>query len=248
MSGPRTLAAQFAELSGDLLSDPDETVTFERVVQRAVETIPACTMAGIMLRVRRGRVQTVAATHDDVERLDQLQHEHGEGPCLDVAFDRENCIVQQTATDTRYPRWAADALDRGVRAAMAIRLHTETETLGALNLYADRAGAFDQETVDVALIYAAHATEAMRKARLVSGLQAALESRHLIGMAQGVLAVRYGLTYERAFDVLHRFSNDHNVKLRDLARQVIEDRGLPGDRPDDERAGTDQPGGPSIVS
>jgi transcriptional regulator with GAF, ATPase, and Fis domain len=229
MSRAHSLAARFAELSGDLLSDPDEAVTFDRVVHCAVETIPGCTMAGIMLCTRRGQVQTVAATHETVERLDQLQQEHGEGPCLDAAFDRENCIVEQTATDPRYPRWAADAVDRGVLAAMAIRLHTDTETLGALNLYADRAGAFDQETVDIALIFATHATEALSKARLVSGLQAALESRHLIGMAQGVLAVRYEISYERAFDVLRRLSNDRNVKLRDLARQVLDERGLPGE-------------------
>ncbi len=58
MSAARTLAAQFAELSGDLLDDPDETITFDRVVHRAVETVPGCTMAGIMLRVRRRRRPT----------------------------------------------------------------------------------------------------------------------------------------------------------------------------------------------
>ena len=223
------MAAQFAEISGDLLGHPDEAVTFERVARRAVETIPECSMAGIMLRTRRGRVQTVAATHDIVERLDALQQALGEGPCLDAAFDRENCVVEDTANDGRYPGWSRGAHELGVHSSMAIRLHTETETLGALNLYADRSGAFDGETYDLALIFASHATQAMSKARLVSGLQSALESRHLIGMAQGVLAVRYGLSYERAFDALHRFSNDNNVKLRTVAERVVELRALPGD-------------------
>jgi transcriptional regulator with GAF, ATPase, and Fis domain len=225
----RTLAAQFAELSGELLSDPDEAVTFDRVARRAVETIPGCSMAGVMLRTRRGRVRTVAATHYTVERLDALQESLGEGPCLDAAFDRENCVVQDMATDARYPGWSRGAEELGVHASMAIRLHTESETLGALNLYADRSAAFEGETGDIALIFAAHATEAMSKARLVSGLQAALESRHLIGMAQGVLAVRYGLSYERAFDALHRYSNDNNLKVRAVAQQVVDLRALPGD-------------------
>ena len=68
----------------------------------------------------------------------------------------------------------------------------------------------------------------MANARLVGGLRTALDSRHTIGMAQGVLAVRYDVSYERAFQVLHRYSNDNNVKLRDVAEQVLETRALPG--------------------
>ena len=63
--------------------------------------------------------------------------------------------------------------------------------------------------------------------RLVSGLQSAVESRHVIGMAQGVLAVKYGISYEAAFEVLHRYSNDFNTKLRDVATRVVETRDLP---------------------
>jgi hypothetical protein len=115
---------------------------------------------------------------------------------------------------------------------MAIRLHTDTHTLGALNLYSDEPGNFSGEAGDVALIYAAHATEAMSKARLVTGLRTALESRHLIGIAQGVLAVQYDISYERAFEVLHRFSNDRNRKLREVAEEVARTKALPVDGPE----------------
>ena len=40
--------------------------------------------------------------------------------------------------------------------------------------------------------------------------------------------MRYDISFERAFQVLHRYSNDHNVKLRDVAEQVLETRSLPG--------------------
>ncbi len=54
-----------------------------------------------------------------------------------------------------------------------------------------------------------------------------MDSRHSIGMAQGVLAVRYDISFERAFQLLHRYSNDHNIKLRSLAEQVLVHRCLP---------------------
>lgn len=220
------LAAYFAQVAEELLADPGE-VTFDRVVRRAVEVVPAADHCGIMLRQRRGRTETVAATDELVVAVDAAQHVLGEGPCLDAAFDGGGCVVPDLRTDERWPRWSAVADEHGIRSVLAIRLHSGGRTLGALNLYAERAGAFDEDTVDTALIFASHAAEALHQARLVTGLEAALESRHSIGMAQGVLAVRYDVSYESAFTVLQRYSNDHNVKLRDVARLVLEARELP---------------------
>ncbi len=227
MTDERPLAARFAEISSDLLNGSTEDVTFDAVVARAVELIPGCSASSITLRRRRGRVETVASTDSTADALDAVQYGIGEGPCLDAAFEAGSVVVADIARDPRWPRWSARAEELGLGSAMAIRLHTAEETLGALNLYSETPGS----SVDVALIFAAHATDAMSKARLVTGLQAALESRHVIGMAQGVLAQKYDLTYERAFDVLHRYSNDTNTKLREVAARVIEARDLPAGAP-----------------
>ena len=115
-----------------------------------------------------------------------------------------------------------DPLKEGAKRSL-----TEQEPLGALNLYAGRAQVFDAAALDIAAIYAIHAASALEQAELVSGLQSAMQSRHVIGIAQGVLAVRYGIAYDTAFEVLRRLSNELNVKLRDLAQQVADQRGLP---------------------
>lgn len=234
MSDGTRLAAYFAQIAEELLADPGE-VTFARVVRRAVEVVPAADHGGITLRQRRGRAETVAATDDLVVEVDSAQYALREGPCLDAAFETESCVVHDLHAEERWPRWSRVALDHGLRSALAIRLHAEDRTLGALNLYAERPGAFDRDTVDTALVFASHAAEALNKARLVSNLEAALESRHLIGMAQGVLAVRYDVPYEAAFTVLQRYSNDHNIKLREVARMVLDSRELPS-VPDRRRA------------
>lgn len=226
MTAGTQLAAYFAQVAEDLLADPGE-VTFERVARRAVEVVPAADHCGITLRQRRGRAETVAATDDLVVAVDAAQYSLREGPCLDAAFETESCVAQDLHADDRWPRWSAVATDHGIRSVLAIRLHGADRTLGALNLYAERSGSFDADTVDTALIYASHAAEALSKARLVTDLEAALESRHVIGMAQGVLAVRYDVSYETAFTILQRYSNDANIKLRDVARLVLDTRELP---------------------
>jgi AmiR/NasT family two-component response regulator len=59
--------------------------------------------------------------------------------------------------------------------------------------------------------------------RKVEELHTALETRHTIGLAQGLLMARYELTTEQAFEYLRRSSQDGNVKLRRLADRVVGD-------------------------
>ena len=221
------MATLFAELSEDLSSTPDGPLTFQRVVDRALEVVPGCDHCGLHLRKRRGRAESASATDEIAAEADRLQDELQDGPCVDAAFQNENFVVHDLRTDDRWPKWAERAAALGIRSSMSVRLSANDTTMGALNFYGDRPGAFDDEA-DIAMIFSSHAAAAMANARLVSGLRNAMDSRHTIGMAQGVLAVRYGISYERAFQVLHRYSNDHNIKLRDLAEIVLRTRELPG--------------------
>ena len=173
----------------------------------------------------------MASTDELATRADELQYMLEEGPCLDAAFESTDFVIDDLRSEQRWPQWAAATAELGLRAALAIRLHSDSETLGALNLFSDTPNAYDDEARTIAMIFASHAADAMSNARLVSGLRAAMESRHTIGIAQGVLAVRYDISYERAFQVLHRLSNDRNIKLRELAQQILDERGLPSDKP-----------------
>jgi hypothetical protein len=57
--------------------------------------------------------------------------------------------------------------------------------------------------------------------REVAELHTALETRHSIGLAQGLLMARYGLSTEQSFAYLQRRSQDGNVKLRRIADEVV---------------------------
>ena len=227
MDERQRLAATFAEVSDRLLSDPSQPITFQRVVEGAVQMVPGCDDCSVTLRQRRGKVSTVASTSPAAEKVDSLQYALEEGPCLDAAYERLICVVNELAEDTQWPRWSQGAVEHGFHSVLSLRLHAGDEEIGAINLYGRDAAAFDDESIDLAIIYTAHAARALDQARVVSGLQVALESRHDIGIAQGILAMRYDLSYEEAFAVLHRYSNDRNIKLREVARRVMDERGLP---------------------
>lgn len=81
--------------------------------------------------------------------------------------------------------------------------------------------------VDLALLVATHAGLALSAAREATSLRTAVHSRHVIGMAQGILMERYALDAGQAFGLLRRYSNTLNTRLHDIAEEVVASRELP---------------------
>ncbi|WP_169743408.1 ANTAR domain-containing protein [Knoellia sinensis] len=108
----------------------------------------------------------------------------------------------------------------------------ERSTPGALSLYSTHPGAFTDSVVDSVLTATGHAALSLTaKARieaaeqtardLAGQLRAGLESRAVIGRAQGILMERHKITQEEAFDLLRTLSMNTNRKLRDLADEIV---------------------------
>ena len=57
----------------------------------------------------------------------------------------------------------------------------------------------------------------------VAGLRVALETRATIGIAQGLVMAQHKLSAEAAFAFLVQLSQHSNVKLRDVAAQMVAD-------------------------
>lgn len=224
----KATASFFARVSRDLMEERAEIPTMQRIAERAVQVVHAGDHCGISLRRRRHQVQSVAGTSVLARECDELQYELGEGPCLEAVWDHGNHLTGDTSIETRWPRWTSLVAERGIGSVLSVQLATSTETLGALTLYAERKHAFDPDDVDLAVIYALHAANAMSSALLVEGLQTAVRSRHLIGIAQGILMQNYSIDTEQAFEVLRRHSSHTNIKLREVAEQVIAKRDIPG--------------------
>ena len=227
-------ASFFAQVSQDLMRFGEETPTLQTVVERAVEVVPACDWASVTLRRRRNRTETVAASSDIARQADQLQYDLEEGPCLEAAKTGEPRLSNRLDDSEDWPRWGPRAAEVGVHSLLGIELSTDDELLGALNLYAGKAGAFTRDDIDIAEVYATHATNALTAARMSSGLRTALHTRHMIGVAQGILMQLYELSMDQSFELLRRYSSHTNTKLGDVAEYVVRNRSLP----DSETAGS----------
>jgi len=217
------LASTLAKVSEELAGERDEAVTATRICELAVEVVESCDHATITLRSRRAGFRTVAASSELGERVDALQLKLGEGPVFGTADGSEVCRSNDVAADPRWPAWGEAAAGIGIRSLVSVQLIAGPHMLGAITFYSHRRNYWDKQDLDLAQLFATHAALGLDAAQVISGLRAALDTRHRIGLAQGILMQRHGLTVEQSFGVLQRFSNDSNVKLSDVAADIVRD-------------------------
>jgi AmiR/NasT family two-component response regulator len=123
--------------------------------------------------------------------------------------------------ETRWPEWTERLGETGVRSMMCFQLYVRDRNLAALNLYSSKTSAFDEESRRVGELFAAHAAVALASVQQTEHLHHALDTRDTIGMAKGVLIERFKVTPEGAFQMLVRASQEHNIKLHQVADLVV---------------------------
>jgi hypothetical protein len=197
--------------------------TLDRITAAAREVVPGVDQASISIRHPDGRLQTVAPTDLVVIDADEVQHELKEGPCYDVVTGDVLTYSRDLAEDERWPNYGPKAAALGLGSQLALRLLDGDGARSGLNLYAVRPGAFD-EAQEAAALFAAHARVAMAQAQGRQTLIAALTSRDTVGKAIGITMERYRITDEQALQMLVRVSQTNNVKLRDIAADIVAEK------------------------
>jgi transcriptional regulator with GAF, ATPase, and Fis domain len=223
-------AVTLTKLALEMKTAHDTEPTADTVIHQALELIDEANWVSLTVRAARRGFVTLASTGPESQRADELQYALREGPCVTAASEGEWYRSGSVGDDPRWPRWGLRAAGLGIESLLSIQLSTDDATLGALNIYSSRRDAFgDRDDVDFAVLYGAHAAVALTSAREISGLHSALQPRHSIGLAQGMLIERYGLTVEASFSLLRRYSSDLNLKLADVAADIVRTGQLPPD-------------------
>ena len=227
MIGPDDFHDSLLELSTLMLGEESMHGILQRVVDLAADAVPGCMHCGVTL-LTDGRATTDAATDGITLQLDGSQYVNGDGPCLHAAMTGEIVRIDDMAKDEQFPRFAADAVGLGVNSSMSFPLSVGNRTVGALNLYADEVGAFDDASEQLGRRFARQASATVvnaeihdRTARLVTQLNEALTSRSVIDQARGILIANTGCNAEQAFVLLKQQSQHENVKLRQVAAEIV---------------------------
>ena len=200
-------------------ADVDDTL--DAITRVATATVPGAEHAGISLIAEKGRVISRAPTSPLPRKLDELQEELGEGPCLRALRTDEVVRVEDVRKDPRWPEFARRASELGIRSILAFQLYTHEESLGALNLYSTVPAAFGADSYEMGIALATNAAIALIDAQRQSQWRSALVSRDLIGQAKGMLMERYKVDAVQAFALLTRLSQDSNTPVALIARAIV---------------------------
>jgi len=220
------LADEFGRVARTLEAEDDLDAMLDELVASAVRMVPGADGGSISMATRRQHVTSEHPSGELAARLDAIQSEVGEGPCLEAVFEEQTVRVPDLRHEQRWPRFARRALEAGAGGMLSIQLYVEGDNLGALNLYSLHPGAFDDESEQIGLLFASHAAVAFASAQKKDNFASALAGRDLIGQAKGILMERYDVDGDQAFRVLVRVSQSRHRKLRDVATELITSRKL----------------------
>lgn len=172
----------------------------------------------------------VDSSSQRAQRFDGLQVQAREGPCQSAWDAGEVVLTGKLPADERWPRLAALTGSDGPLSVLAVPVEVGGSTVGAINAYAAEADAFSE--LDPSLVAVAGFTAGQVLDRIVRvevledrvrNLERALDTRPVIEQAKGVLLARHGYGPEEAFAALREQSQQHNIKLRELAARVVDE-------------------------
>jgi hypothetical protein len=218
-------AEVFARLAEVVYVSDDYTGVYEAIVRAAPRLVEGCDHASLMLR-RDGRFFTAASSDEVAATVDAHERDVGEGPCLDAIMD-DSVFHDADLTDgSPWPRLAERVLaETPVRSMAGFRIRTGDEKSGALNLFSDAPGGLTARAVDQGIVLASFISVALVAAherRSARTLRAGLDSNREIGKAMGLLMAFHKVGDDEAFAMLRRASQDLNIKLGAVARQIVD--------------------------
>lgn len=226
------LGPAMARASGLLLSGRVVDAVLPRLTATSLQVVPAAVGSGITLVGDDGAKATAAGTDPLVERADALQYELDEGPCLDAWRQRRYVSADDLTTDGRWPRWAPQAAELGLRSVASAGLVAGEASVGAIKLYSTEPAAFDDADRAALALFAAQAAILVNNAEtferaghLSEDVQAALRERDTVTRATGFVMGREKVPEDRAFSYLMSRAQSDGTSLHEAAARLLRTAG-----------------------
>ncbi|MFF3458028.1 ANTAR domain-containing protein [Streptomyces sp. NPDC002730] len=226
------IASAFVELADTLVADFDVIELLHRLSGHCVDLLDV-EAAGLMLVNQRGQLQTAASSDERSWLLELLELQHREGPCLDT-YGTGTAVppisLDSREAKLRWPQFAAQAQQHGFEATYAVPLRLRENVIGALNLFLTKHQkqqsqgqvTLAQALADAATIGILQQRTIQQSELLAEQLQSALTSRIRVEQAKGMLAERWGVSVDEAFEAMRRYARTKREPLSRLAQQIAD--------------------------
>src|SRR5215207_5290142 len=109
--------------------DLDEAL--RRIVD-ATHQLFAVDGAGLMLIDPDQLLRNIAVSDQRVHDLEELQIQHGEGPCVEAFEDKTLVDTEDLAAEARWPKFSPAAVERSLRAVLASPIPYNQQAIGVV--------------------------------------------------------------------------------------------------------------------
>jgi GAF domain-containing protein len=199
-----------------------------RRIVHATHKLFAVDGAGLMLIDPDQLLRNVADSDGRVDDLEELQIEHGEGPCIDAFDDKELIHAADLAAEKRWPDFSPAAVDRGLRAVLASPIPYNQMAIGVVTVFSTKVHPWSPEGelaliafTDLAALTIANTMQSEERGELASQLQRALDARVVIEQAKGALVAQEGVSEREAFERLRRQARSQRRRVVEVAEEVM---------------------------
>lgn len=226
---PQELLDAAESLTSLVAADEDFDKTMSRIAELAVQAVDGADECSISMGSAAG-FETVAATGDAGNAIDDLQRATGEGPCMSSVEDHATFRIPVMETDDTWPEFSKRAAqETGIKSMLSFVLRLSDTATGAMNMLARSDDAFSDEDVDTGTLFAAQVAIALADAlghkddaAQIAQLEEGIKTRQMIGQAVGILMATQRVGADEAFETLKTASQNSHIKLRDIADKVVE--------------------------
>jgi GAF domain-containing protein len=216
-----------------VVADRELSVVLTEITGIARRAMPSIEAASVTL-IREDKAFTAAYDGQMALDADELQYERGYGPCMDAGRAGQVFLLDDMRSEQRWPDYAQNVLAHGVLSSLSVPLPFQGATIGALNTYGGRPQVVDDSDIELAEEVAAwvavavgNAEAAARTSDDLIQMRTVMMSRACIEQANGILMERHKITEDEAYTILTHASQRTNIKLRDVAAELVRTGTLP---------------------
>lgn len=187
------------------------------------------TVAGVAVTLSVDREPwTVGASTALAAEVDLIQYRVDVGPCLRALREGVGTYVADLASDDRWQEYGPLAAVHGAASCISVPVMLGDTPTAVVKIYSGQVDGLDLRQQAEARAVALEVAGGIRlantlgdQAQLLDDREAAMHTRRTIDLALGVLMERQQCGAAAAFTLLRTLSQHRNLKLRDIAQQLL---------------------------